>query len=117
MRTSVLRGERDIVLEERPVPVPAPGEVLVQVGSVGVCGSDVHYYERGRIGSYVVEKPLVLGHEAAGVVVGLGPGTVKHEVGQRVSLEPGVPDFTCEQCRAGRYNLCPDMRFFATPPG
>lgn len=116
MRVSVLRGIRDVALEERPVPEPGPQEVLIQVSSVGVCGSDVHYYEHGRIGSHVVTAPLVLGHEASGVVAGLGPGATRLQVGQRVSLEPGVPDFTCAQCRAGRYNLCPDVRFFATPP-
>lgn len=118
MRVSVLRGVRDLVLEERPVPVPGPGEVLVRVGSVGTCGSDVHYYEHGRIGDFVVREPLVLGHEAGGTVAALGPGVRSRslEPGQRVSLEPGVPCFTCAQCRAGRYNLCPDMRFFATPP-
>jgi L-iditol 2-dehydrogenase len=116
MRTSVLHGVHSVALEERAVPEPGPREVLIKVSSVGVCGSDVHYYEHGRIGAYLVEKPLVLGHEASGVVAALGPGTTRHTVGQRVSLEPGVPDFTCDQCRAGRYNLCPGMRFFATPP-
>jgi L-iditol 2-dehydrogenase len=81
-----------------------------------VCGSDTHYYEHGRIGRFVVEAPLVLGHEAAGEVAGLGPGVTSLAVGQRVSVEPGVPDLTCAQCLAGRYNLCPAMRFFATPP-
>ncbi|MGW5361525.1 NAD(P)-dependent alcohol dehydrogenase [Actinopolymorpha pittospori] len=116
MRAAVLRGVKDLVLEERPVPVPGPREVLIRVSAVGTCGSDVHYYEHGRIGDFVVDAPLVLGHEASGVVVGAGPGASLHEVGQRVSLEPGVPCFTCAQCRRGRYNLCPDMRFFATPP-
>jgi L-iditol 2-dehydrogenase len=81
-----------------------------------VCGSDAHYYEHGRIGRFVVEAPLVLGHEASGEVVELGPDVTRLTVGQRVAIEPGVPDLTCEQCLAGRYNLCPDMRFFATPP-
>ena len=116
MRVSVLRGAHDLAVEERADPVPASHEVLVRISSVGVCGSDVHYYEHGRIGSFVVEKPLVLGHEPSGVVVAVGEDVSRLEVGQRVSVEPGVPDFTCEQCRAGRYNLCYDMRFFATPP-
>jgi L-iditol 2-dehydrogenase len=116
MRVSVLRGAHDLVVEERPDPVPGPHEVLVRVSSVGVCGSDVHYYEHGRIGSYVVESPLVLGHEASGEVVGLGSSVTRLSVGQRVSVEPGVPDFTCSQCLAGRYNLCEHMRFYATPP-
>jgi L-iditol 2-dehydrogenase len=90
--------------------------VLVEVTAVGVCGSDVHYYEHGRIGPHVVEAPLVLGHEASGVVVALGPAAVRHRVGDRVALEPGVPCGRCLQCRSGRYNLCPDVAFFATPP-
>jgi L-iditol 2-dehydrogenase len=116
MRVSVLRGPGDVALEERPEPEPGPGQVAVRIASVGVCGSDTHYYDHGRIGRFVVEQPLVLGHEAAGEVVALGPGVTAPPVGQRVSIEPGVPDLTCSQCLAGRYNLCPDMRFFATPP-
>jgi L-iditol 2-dehydrogenase len=116
MRAAVLRGAGDVLVEERPVPEPAPGEVVVRVTSVGVCGSDTHYYEHGRIGRFVVQDPLVLGHEASGEVAALGPGVTSLARGQRVSIEPGVPDFTCEQCLAGRYNLCPNMRFFATPP-
>jgi L-iditol 2-dehydrogenase len=81
-----------------------------------MCGSDTHYYDYGRIGRFVVDSPLVLGHEAAGEVAALGPGVDALTVGQRVSVEPGVPDLTCAQCLAGRYNLCPGMRFFATPP-
>lgn len=116
MRAAVLHGVGKILLEERPRPEPGPLEVLVQVASVGTCGSDVHYYEHGRIGDFVVTSPLVLGHEPSGTVVAAGPGADRHCPGQRVSLEPGVPDFTCAQCRAGRYNLCPRMRFFGTPP-
>lgn len=116
MRAAVLRGPRDLVVEQRPEPLPGRGEVLVEVRSVGVCGSDTHYYEHGRIGRFVVEAPLVLGHEASGVITAVGSGVSGDRVGQRVSIEPGVPDLTCVQCLAGRYNLCPGMRFFATPP-
>jgi len=116
MRVSVLRAAGDLAVEERPDPEPGPHQVLVRVGSVGVCGSDVHYFEHGRIGSFVVDAPLVLGHEASGEVVATGPGVTRLSIGQRVSVEPGVPDFQCAQCLAGRYNLCEDMRFFATPP-
>ena len=116
MRVSVLRGAGDVVVEDRPAPVPGPHDVLVQVASVGVCGSDVHYFEHGRIGSHVVDAPLVLGHEASGVVVDVGAAVTRLAVGRRVSIEPGVPDFSCGQCLAGRYNLCEDMRFYATPP-
>jgi L-iditol 2-dehydrogenase len=116
MRAAVLRGIGDVVVEERPVPRAGPGEVVVRVASVGVCGSDTHYFEHGRIGRFVVDSPLVLGHEASGEVAALGAGVTSPSVGQRVSVEPGVPDLTCAQCLAGRYNLCQDMRFFATPP-
>lgn len=116
MRVAVLPRAGEIRLEEQPVPRPGPGEVLVRVASVGICGSDVHYYREGRIAEYVVREPLVLGHEAGGVVVAVGDGVPEDRVGQRVALEPGVPCRHCEQCRAGRYNLCPDVRFFATPP-
>ena len=116
MRTAVLESVGKVSLQQRSIPEPGPGEVLVQVTAVGTCGSDVHYYQHGRIGDYVVASPLVLGHEPAGRVAATGPGVTRHTVGQRVSIEPGVPDFTCPQCRAGRYNLCPNMRFFGTPP-
>ncbi|MEC3980235.1 NAD(P)-dependent alcohol dehydrogenase [Amycolatopsis sp. H20-H5] len=116
MKVSVLNGVRDVTLERRPVPVPGPREVLVKVAAVGTCGSDVHYYEHGRIGDHVVRAPLVLGHEPGGVVVAAGARATRHEVGTRVALEPGVPCSACAQCKAGRYNLCPDMRFFGTPP-
>lgn len=116
MRVSVLRGAGAVDVEERPIPEPGPGEVLVAIGSVGVCGSDMHYYEHGRIGQFVVDSPLVLGHEAGGTVAAVGPGITSLSVGQRVSIEPGVPCRRCAQCLAGRYNLCPGIRFFATPP-
>ena len=115
-RAAIMYGTHDVRLEDVPVPEPGPREVLVEIRAVGVCGSDVHYYEEGRIGSFVVREPLVLGHEPSGVIVALGEEATKHEVGERVTLEPGVPDGTCRECRAGRYNLCPNVRFFATPP-
>jgi L-iditol 2-dehydrogenase len=115
-QAAIMYGTHDIRLEEVPVPEPGPREVLVEIEAVGVCGSDVHYYEEGRIGSFVVREPLILGHESMGTIVALGEGVTKHEVGERVALEPGVPDGTCRECRAGRYNLCPNVRFFATPP-
>src|SRR6266536_3589601 len=116
MQVSVLRGVGQIAVEERSVPEPAADEVLIKVGSVGVCGSDVHYFEHGRIGPYVVDSPLILGHEAGGVVAAVGAEVTSLQVGQRVSIEPGVPCRSCWQCLAGHYNLCPDIRFFATPP-
>lgn len=113
---SVLDGPGLVRVEERPVPEPAAHEVLVEVAAVGVCGSDVHYYREGRIGSYVVEAPLVLGHEASGRVVAAGAGADPALVGTRVAIEPGVPCRHCRACTSGHYNLCPDVRFLATPP-
>lgn len=115
-RASVLGADLTLRLEERPVPIPGPGEVLVQVRSVGVCGSDIHYFEHGRIADFIVEGPLVLGHESSGTVVAVGDGVEDIALGSTVAMEPGIPCGSCEQCRVGRYNLCPDVQFFATPP-
>ncbi len=116
MRVSVLRAIGDVAVETRPVPTPGPGEVLIKIGSVGICGSDIHYYRHGRIGDYVVREPMILGHEAGGHIVAVGEGVDPSRIGSAVALEPGVPDRTCRECKAGRYNLCPNVRFFATPP-
>jgi L-iditol 2-dehydrogenase len=105
-------------LEERQVPIPRPGprEVLVAVKSVGVCGSDLHYYEHGRLANQVITEPLILGHECAGEVVELGPEVTTLAVGDRIALEMGVPCQRCEYCLGGRYNLCRRMVFKGTPP-
>src|ERR1700739_2070443 len=115
MRAAVLVATGRIELHERPVPKTGPGAVLVRVGSVGVCGSDTHYYREGRIGDFVVASPLVLGHEAAGTIAAVGPGVEPQRVGQRVSIAPQRPDPTSDETRRGDYNLCPRMRFFGTP--
>lgn len=91
-------------------------EVLIKMDSVGICGSDVHYLVHGRIGNFVVEKPMIIGHESSGIVHKVGK-TVKHlKVGDRVAIEPGVPCRVCDHCKQGRYNLCQDVIFCATPP-
>jgi L-iditol 2-dehydrogenase len=115
-RTSVLNGIRTLGWETREVPTPGPHEVRVRVRRIGVCGSDVHYYTHGRIGPFVVEAPLVLGHEVMGVVEALGEGVTRLSVGDRVALEPGYPCRRCAYCKRGEYNLCPEMTFMATPP-
>ena len=84
--SAVLHGTHDVRIEDRPVPRPGPGQVLVEIAAVGICGSDVHYYEHGRIGPYVVEAPMVIGHEAAGVVAAVGPGVSGDRVGEFVAL-------------------------------
>jgi L-iditol 2-dehydrogenase len=116
MKVSIMTGIGKMGYTERDIPQPKANEVLVKLEYVGVCGSDLHYYESGRIGDYIVKPPFVLGHEAGGVVVELG-SEVKHlKVGDKVALEPGKTCGHCEFCREGKYNLCPDVIFFATPP-
>lgn len=116
MKTAIMTGIGKVELTERPIPVPSKDEVLVKLEYVGVCGSDLHYFETGAIGAYKVEPPFVLGHEAAGTVVALGENVTHLKIGDRVALEPGKTCGHCEFCRTGRYNLCPDVIFFATPP-
>lgn len=116
MRAAVLVAPGRIDMEERPVPIPESGDVLVKVSSVGVCGSDTHYYREGHVGSFVADAPLVLGHEAAGTVVAVGEGVPRSRIGERVSIEPQRPDPDSAESRRGDYNLCPHMRFFGTPP-
>ena len=116
MKTAVMKAIGKIELEEREIPQLKEGEVLIKVGYVGICGSDVHYFETGAIGDFVVKPPFVLGHEAAGTVVALGEGVDSLKIGDRVAMEPGKTCGHCEFCRTGRYNLCPDVQFFATPP-
>lgn len=116
MKTAVMKAIGKIELEEREIPQLKEGEVLIKIGYVGICGSDVHYFETGAIGDFVVKPPFVLGHEAAGTVVALGEGVDSLKIGDRVAMEPGKACGHCEFCRTGRYNLCPDVQFFATPP-
>lgn len=116
MRAAVLTDTERFELRDRDRPTPASDEVLVAVRDVGICGSDVHYYERGRIGDHVATDPLILGHESAGVVVEVGADVDSHEPGDRVAMEPGVPCRRCEQCKRGEYHLCPDVEFMATLP-
>jgi len=108
--------EGEIRLEQVRVPKPGPKDALVKVKACGVCGSDVHYYQHGRIGDFVVRKPLILGHECAGTVAAVGSRVRNVAVGDRVAVEAGVTCGSCAYCRAGRYNLCPDVVFLATPP-
>ena len=116
MKAAVMLGIGKMGYQEMDVPVPKDDEVLVKVEYVGVCGSDLHYYESGRIGDYIVEPPFILGHESGGTVVETGKAVTHLKVGDRVALEPGKTCGKCEFCKTGRYNLCPDVVFFATPP-
>ncbi len=116
MKTAIMTDLYKVELQETAKPTAQSDEVLVRLEYVGVCGSDLHYYETGRIGNFIVETPFILGHECAGTVVEVGE-KVKHlKVGDRVALEPGKTCGECEHCKAGKYNLCEDVIFFATPP-
>ncbi|XP_076767191.1 sorbitol dehydrogenase [Xylocopa sonorina] len=114
--TAILYGINDIRLEQTPIEEPNDDEVLMQMGCVGICGSDVHYLVNGRIGDFVVRKPMIMGHEASGVVVKLGKNVKHLKIGDRVAIEPGVSCRMCTFCKEGRYNLCKDVIFCATPP-
>ena len=116
MKVAVMNGIGKMGFEEREIPKPGNNEVLVKLEYVGICGSDLHYYETGAIGDYVVEPPFVLGHEPGGTVVEVGKDVTHLKAGDRVALEPGKTCGHCEFCREGKYNLCPDVVFFATPP-
>lgn len=116
MKVAVMLGTGKMGFEERDIPKAKDDEVLVKLEYVGICGSDLHYYETGAIGDYVVEPPFVLGHEPGGTVVEVGKNVKHLKVGDRVALEPGKTCGHCEFCKTGRYNLCPDVVFFATPP-
>ncbi|XP_057663899.1 sorbitol dehydrogenase-like [Diorhabda carinulata] len=114
--SAILVKPNEIKLEQRPIPEPGPNQVLLQMEVVGICGSDVHYWLEGRCGPFILEKPMVMGHEASGTVVKCGSEVTSLEPGDRVAIEPGVPCRRCEFCKTGRYNICPDILFCATPP-
>ncbi len=116
MRAARLYGVRDIRLDTVPVPEPGPGQVLLKIASVGICGSDVHYFLDGRIGTQMVTAPIILGHEFAAYVVRCGPGVEGLQEGQLVAVEPGMPCGECEPCREGHPNLCLHVRFCGSPP-
>ena len=116
MKTAVMLDIGKIGFEEREIPQVKDDEVLVKLEYVGICGSDLHYYESGAIGDFIVKPPFVLGHEPGGTVVEVGKDVKHLKVGDRVALEPGKTCGHCEFCKTGRYNLCPDVVFFATPP-
>ncbi|MGA2556585.1 MAG: alcohol dehydrogenase catalytic domain-containing protein, partial [Verrucomicrobiota bacterium] len=117
MQALVLESTRHLNLREIEIAEPlGPHDVRIRIHTVGVCGSDVHYYQHGAIGPFVVRAPMVLGHEAAGVVEEVGPAVTTLRAGDRVCMEPGIPDPNSRATRLGLYNLDPAVRFWATPP-
>ena len=117
-RGAFMRGLDNMIIKEIPKPTAGKGKVVVSLEYVGICGSDVHYYHNGKVGAYEVNlnEDYMLGHECAGTVCEVGEGVTNLKVGDRVCLEPGITDGTCEYCKEGLYNLCPDVVFLATPP-
>ncbi|KAJ9127362.1 hypothetical protein QFC24_000769 [Naganishia onofrii] len=112
----VLRGIHDTYYENRPIPQIGPKDVLIEVKATGICGSDVHYLNHARIGDFVLGEPMVLGHESAGIIHSVGEKVTSLQPGDRVALEPGETCMGCSDCKCGKYNLCPDIIFAATPP-
>ncbi|KAK9458419.1 chaperonin 10-like protein [Dipodascopsis uninucleata] len=113
----VLQKVNEFSFEDREAPsITDANDVIVQIKTTGVCGSDVHFYSEGYIGDYVVEKPIILGHESAGIVTEVGSAVSNVKVGDTVCVECSLPCYTCSQCLSGQYNHCPGMKFGATPP-
>jgi D-xylulose reductase len=117
MQALVLERKGELSIREIDLPTElGPNDVKIRIHTVGICGSDVHYYEYGAIGPFVVKEPMVLGHEAAGTVVEVGHAVKTLKPGDRVCMEPGIPDPNSRASRLGIYNLDPAVRFWATPP-
>jgi L-idonate 5-dehydrogenase len=114
MRAFILHGKEDLRQGELPTPGAQSGQVLVKVRRVGICGSDVHYFNHGRVGNFVPKRPFALGHEFAGEVVASGQGAAGFSTGDRVVIDPSQPCGQCRHCRSGRYNLCENMRYFGS---
>jgi len=116
MKAAFLHSPRDLRLEEAEIPEVRRDEVLIEVKANGICGSDIHFYEEGRLGPFVVEKPYIPGHESSGVVKEVGSEVDGLKPGDRVVPEPGIPCRRCAICRSGRYNICPEGYFMSAPP-
>lgn len=114
MKAALLNGLKNLVVKEIADPVLGQGEILIALKATGICGSDVHYYNQGRIGSAKCIYPQMLGHECSGVVVKTFTGS-RFKIGDRVAIEPGLPCHSCEHCLSGHYNRCPSVCFLGSP--
>ncbi len=110
----VLHGKADLRCEQREIPAPKPDEALIRMRRVGICGSDIHYYEDGRVGNFVLKQPFVLGHEGSGEIVATGSPFADLPPGTRVAIDPSRPCYQCKWCLSGHYNLCPWMRYLGS---
>lgn len=114
MKVCVLTGKQKLEWVERDIPQPGKGELQIKLEYVGVCGSDLHFYQEGQLANWTLDGPLALGHEPGGVVSAVGEGVEGFKVGDKVSIEPAVPCGECEDCRKGNYNLCKNIRMLAS---
>jgi L-idonate 5-dehydrogenase len=114
MRAVVIHAAKDLRIDPVAVHEPGPGQVRVRLERGGICGSDLHYYHDGRIGTIVLREPMVLGHEVAGIVESTGPGAARVNVGDRVAINPSRPCGRCRYCQRGQQNHCLDMRFYGS---
>ena len=115
MKVCVLTGKQKLEWVERDIPQPAAGELQIKLEYVGICGSDLHFYQEGQLANWTLDGPLALGHEPGGVVTAIGEGVTGFEIGDKVSIEPAVPCGECEECRKGLYNLCTNIKMLAIP--
>lgn len=115
MKVCVLTGKQQLEWVEREIPQPAAGELQIRLEYVGVCGSDLHFYQEGRLANWELDGPLALGHEPGGIVTAVGEGVQGFEIGDKVALEPAVPCGKCKDCREGHYNLCRNVKMLAIP--
>jgi L-iditol 2-dehydrogenase len=116
MKAAILYKPLDLHIDEIEIPRIGRDEILIETKRVGICGSDTHYYLEGKIGSLLIKKPLILGHECSGIIVDIGKDVIEHNIGDRVVVEPGFVCGRCKYCRSGRYNLCRKVDFYGTPP-
>ncbi|WAH37961.1 NAD(P)-dependent alcohol dehydrogenase [Alicyclobacillus dauci] len=116
IKAAYLKKALEVTLKEENLPTLGPHDVLVKVMAVGICGSDLHYYEFGKNAQKVVSRPIRLGHESSGVVAAVGEAVSRFKPGDRVAIEPGVACGKCSACKGGRYNLCPKVAFLGSPP-
>ena len=117
MKALVLEKKLKLSLREIDLPTEVgDSDVKIKMHTVGICGSDIHYYQHGKIGPFVVREPIVLGHEGSGTIIDVGNKVINHKIGDRVCIEPGVPKVDSKEYMKGIYNLDPDLTFWATPP-
>ncbi|KAK1409169.1 hypothetical protein QVD17_35694 [Tagetes erecta] len=111
-----LLGIKNLQIQPYNLPPLGPNDVKVQIKTLGICGSDVHHFKNMRVANFIVKKPMVIGHECAGIIKDIGSNVKSLAIGDRVALEPGISCQKCNLCRNGAYNLCKKMKFFGSPP-